>query len=70
MHKKKLYHDTLICLFLIGGKTFTLKFIIQGLLQIYNRDISSNLTKTKALLMASTCKIAFNIDSLTTCCDK
>jgi hypothetical protein len=43
MHRKKLYFDTLICLFLtkdVGtGKTFTLKFIIQGLLQLYNRDI-------------------------------
>ncbi len=32
MHKKQLYPDTLICLLLIGGKNFTLKFIIQGLL--------------------------------------
>jgi hypothetical protein len=36
MHRTQLYFDTLICLFLtrgIGiGKTFTLKFIIQGLL--------------------------------------
>ncbi len=36
MHKKQLYLDTIICLFLIGGvgigKSFTLKFIIQGLL--------------------------------------
>jgi hypothetical protein len=47
------------------GKTFILKFIIQGLLQLYNRDISFDLTKTKSLLMASTCKIAFNIDDLT-----
>jgi hypothetical protein len=55
MHRKKLYLDTPICLFLIGdariGKTFTLKFIIQGLLRSYNRKISSDLTKTKALLM-------------------
>ncbi len=46
-------------------KTFTLKFIIQGLLQSYNKNISSNLTKTKALFMAFTSKIAFNIDGLT-----
>ncbi len=64
-----MYLDTSICLFLIGGvvtiKEFTLKFIIQGLLQLYNRDISFDLTKTKVLLMASICKIAFNIDGLT-----
>jgi hypothetical protein len=37
MHRKQLYFVTLICLFFIGGagtsKTFTLKLIIQGLLQ-------------------------------------
>jgi hypothetical protein len=44
---------------------FTLKLIIQGLLWLYNRDISFDLTKTKALLMASIGKIAFNIDGLT-----
>jgi hypothetical protein len=47
------------------GKTFTLKLIIQGLLWLYNRDMSFDLTKTKALLMASISKIAFNIDGLT-----
>jgi hypothetical protein len=66
---KKKTHDTLICLFLIGGvgteKTFTLKLIIQGLLRLYNKDISYDLTKTKALLMASTNKVAFNFDGLT-----
>jgi hypothetical protein len=40
MHKKQLYFDTPICLFLTRdvrtGKTFTLKLIIQGLLQLYN----------------------------------
>jgi hypothetical protein len=40
------------------SKKFTLKPIIQGL---YNKNISSNLIKTKTLLMASTCKVAFNI---------
>jgi hypothetical protein len=45
-------------------KTFTLKFIIQWLLWLYNKDISFDLTKTKALLMASIGKIAFNIDGL------
>jgi hypothetical protein len=46
-------------------KKITLKFIIQGLLQLYNKDKSFDLTKTKALLMASIGKIAFNIDGLT-----
>jgi hypothetical protein len=32
--------------------------------RLYNRDVSSDLTKPKALLMASTCKVAFNIDGL------
>ncbi len=67
---QSLYKDhTLICLFLTRGvgtsKTFTLKLIIQGLLQLYNRDMSFDLTKTKALLMASINKIVFNIDGLT-----
>jgi hypothetical protein len=69
MHRKQLYPNTPICLFLtrgVGtGKTFTLKLIIQGLLQLYNRDIFFDLTKTKALLMASTSKITFNINDLT-----
>jgi hypothetical protein len=69
MHKKQLYPNALICLFLtrgVGiGKTFTLKLIIQGLLQLYNRDMFFDLTKTKALLMASINKVAFNIDGLT-----
>jgi hypothetical protein len=46
------------------GKTFTLKLIIQRLLRLYNRDISSDLTKTTTLLMTSTSKYAFNIDDL------
>ncbi len=46
------------------GKTFTLKLIIQRLLQLYNRDIFSDLTKTTTLLMTSTSKYAFNIDDL------
>jgi dephospho-CoA kinase len=65
MYRKKLYYNVLIHIFLIGGagtgKTFTLKLIIQWLLQIYNKDLSFNLTK-KTLLMASTCKVSFNID--------
>jgi hypothetical protein len=42
-----------------------IKFIIQRLLRLYNRDIYSDLTKTKALLMASIGNGAFNIDGLT-----
>jgi hypothetical protein len=65
---KQLYPNTLICLFFIRGvgtsKTFTLKLIIQGLLQLYNRNMSFDLTKTKALLMASISKVVFNIDGL------
>ncbi len=65
----QLYLDTSICLFLIGGvgigKTFTLKFIIRGLLWLYIRNISFDLTKTKALLMASIDKVAFDINGLT-----
>jgi hypothetical protein len=40
------------------------KLIIQRLLRLYNRDIYSDLTKTKVLLMASIGKGAFNIDGL------
>ncbi len=65
----QLYFDIPICLFLTRGaktgKTFTLKLIIQILLQLNNKNISFDLTKTKALVMASTSKTAFNIDSLT-----
>jgi hypothetical protein len=52
MHRNQLYPDTPICLFLtrdVGtSKTFTLKLIIQGLLQLYNRNIFFDLSKTKA----------------------
>ncbi len=69
MHRKQLYLDTSICLFLIGGartsKTFTLKSIIQKLLRLYNIEMFFNLTKTKVLLMASIGKVAFNIDDST-----
>jgi hypothetical protein len=46
------------------GKSFTLKLIIQRLLQSYNTDISLDLTKTKALLMTYITKVAFNFNSL------
>jgi hypothetical protein len=69
MHRIQLYPNTLICLFLIGGvrtiKTFTLKLIIQGLLRLYNKDKSFDLTKIEVLFMTSIGKVAFNIDSLT-----
>jgi hypothetical protein len=59
---KKIYLDIQICLFFIMG---ILKLIIQGLLGLYNKDISFQLTKTKALLMASIGKISFNMNGLT-----
>jgi len=69
MHRKQLYLDTPICLFLtrdVGtSKTFTLKFIIQGLLRLYNKNVSFDLTKTKVLFMASISKVTFNINGLT-----
>jgi hypothetical protein len=56
MHRKQLYPYPLTCLFLTRGaginKTFTLKLIIQGLLQFYNKNMYFDLTKIKALLMA------------------
>ncbi len=64
-----MYHNIPIHIFLIGGvgisKNITLKLIIQGLLQLYNKDLPSNLTKIKALFMASIGKVAFNIDGQT-----
>jgi len=69
MHKKQLYFDILICLFLTWdvetNKTFTLKYVIQKLLQLYNKNMSFDLTKTKDLFMASIGKTTFNIDGLT-----
>jgi hypothetical protein len=66
---EKMYHNIPIHIFLTRGaktsKTFTLKLIIQGLLRICNKNLSSNLTQIKELFMASTCKIAFNIDGQT-----
>ncbi len=64
-----MYHNIPIHIFLIGGvatsKFFTLKLIIQGLSQLYNKDLPSNLTKIKTLFMACTGKVAFNIDGQT-----
>jgi hypothetical protein len=57
MHRKKKNFDSLICLLFIEGarisKTFTLKLTIQTQLQLYNKNMSSYRTKTKALLMVS-----------------
>jgi hypothetical protein len=43
MHRKQLYPNTTMCLFLIKGskttETFTLNFIIEGLLRLYNRYV-------------------------------
>jgi len=62
MYRKHMYFNITIHVFLTRGartsKTFTLKLIIQGLLWLCNKDVSSNLTKIKALCMASTSKIA------------
>jgi hypothetical protein len=49
-----MYSNVSIHIFLLGGagvgKFFTLKLIIQGLLEIYNKDLSFNLTKIKHYL--------------------
>ncbi len=54
MYRKKMYFNIPIHIFLTRGarigKTFTLKLIIQRILWIYNKDLSSNLTKIKTLL--------------------
>ncbi len=47
------------------GKFFILKLIFQGLLQLYNKNLSLDLIKVKALLIAFTSKVAFNIDNQT-----
>jgi hypothetical protein len=46
------------------SKILTLKLIIEQLLRLCNKDMFINLTKTKVLLMVSTSKVYFNIDSL------
>lgn len=53
------------CVLALWNKTFTLELIIQGLIQIYTKDISLNLTKVKILFMASIGKTTFNNDGLT-----
>jgi hypothetical protein len=69
MHKKRLYPHEPIHLFLTGGtgtrKTFTLKLIIEGLLHLYNKELSADLEKIKALVMAYTGKVAFHVDGTT-----
>ncbi len=69
MYRKQMYPNIPIHIFFMGGartsKKITLKLIIQGLLWLYNKDLSSNLTKIKALRMASTSKVTFNIDGQT-----
>jgi len=66
MYRKQMYLNIPIHIFLTrGARTsnfFTLKLIIQGLLHMYNKDLSSNLIKIKTLPMASIGKITFNID--------
>jgi hypothetical protein len=69
MYRKQVYHNIPIHIFLIKGvgigKNFILKLIIQGLLRVYYKYLPLNLTKIKALLMASIGKIAYNIDGQT-----
>jgi hypothetical protein len=69
MYRKRMHVNQLIVLFLtrgIGiGKTFTLLLMIQDFLRHYNRKLASNPLKQKAILMAFTCKLAFNIDGTT-----
>jgi hypothetical protein len=66
MYRKCMYRNIPIHIFLTRSdgiaKFLNLKLIIQALLLIYNKNLSSNLSKIKALLMASTCKVAFHID--------
>ncbi len=45
------------------NKTFTLKLIVWGLLELYNKNLSLNLTKIKSLLMASIGEVEFNIEN-------
>jgi hypothetical protein len=67
--EKKMYLNIPRHIFLTRGagtsKFFTLNLIIQGVLWLYNKDLSSNLTKIKALCMTSTSKVTFNIDGQT-----
>jgi hypothetical protein len=69
MYRKQMYYNIPIHIFLTWGarigKTFTLKLIIQGLLWQYNKDLSSNLIKIKALLITSIGKVAFYIHGQT-----
>jgi hypothetical protein len=69
MYRKRMHVNQLIHLFLtrgVGvGKTFTFLLMIQDFLRHYNRKLGSNPLKQKAILMAFTCKLAFNIDGTT-----
>jgi hypothetical protein len=54
MYKTNLYYNISIHIYFIRGagtsQTFSLKLIIQRLLEIYNKDLSFNLTKIKHYL--------------------
>jgi hypothetical protein len=67
MHQKKKGILILQYLFLVRGvgtnKKITLKIIVQGLLQLYNKNLSLGLTKIKKLLMASISEVELNIES-------
>jgi hypothetical protein len=69
MYMKRMHPKQLIHLFLIRGvstsKTFTLLLLIQGFLRHYNRKLSFDPLKQKAILMVYIDKMTFNIDDTT-----
>ena len=68
MHKKRLYCDFPLRLFLTVGvetdKTFTLKLIVQDLIRLCNKSIYAKFPNVKAWLITSISKATFNIDGL------
>ncbi len=69
MYMKRMHLNQPIHLFFKGGastnKTFTLMLLIQGFLKHYNRKLSFDPLKQKAILMAYIGKTTFNIDGTT-----
>jgi len=59
------YNNASLIILIITMKKVTLKVIIQGLLRLYNKNISFDLTKNKVLFMISIGKVSFNINNLT-----
>jgi len=66
MYMKRMHLNQPIHLFFKGGastnKTFTLMLLIQGFLKHYNRKLSFDPLKQKAILMAYIGKVTFNIE--------